>query len=204
MGTSSNFGNVFSMAGASLFLPFLPMLPTQILLNNLLYDLSQLTIPTDNVDETYLQKPQHWNIGLIRNFMVFIGPISSIFDFLTFYVLLHFLHASEAQFHTGWFVESLATQTLVLFVIRTAKNPLRSRPSGPLIATCLSAVTVGTYLPFSPLAGVLGFTPLPAAYFGFVAVATGIYLVLVEAAKKRLLRVAAKTDSAKPRNAVVL
>jgi Mg2+-importing ATPase len=188
MGTSSNFGNVFSMAGASLFLPFLPMLPTQILLNNLLYDLSQLTIPTDNVDDTYLQKPQHWDIGLIRNFMVFIGPISSIFDFLTFYVLLHFFRASEAQFHTGWFVESLATQTLVLFVIRTAKNPFRSRPSGPLIATCLAAVAIGIYLPFSPLAGMLGFTPLPASYFGFVAVATGVYLVLVEFAKRRLLR----------------
>ena len=188
MGTSSNFGNVFSRAGASLFLPFLPMLPTQILLNNLLYDLAQLTIPTDNVDETYLRKPQHWDIGLIRNFMVFIGPISSIFDFLTFYVLLHFFHASQAQFHTGWFVESLATQTLVLFVIRTAKNPLRSRPSRPLIATCLATVAVGTYLPFSPLAGVLGFTPLPAAYFGFVAIATGVYLLLVEAAKQRLFR----------------
>ena len=187
MGTSSNFGNVFSMAGASLFLPFLPMLPMQILLNNLLYDLAQLTIPTDNVDETYLQKPQHWNIGLIRNFMVFIGPISSIFDFLTFYVLLHFFRANEAQFHTGWFVESLATQTLVLFVIRTAKNPLRSRPSSPLIASCLAAVAVGTYLPFSPLAGVLGFTSLPAAYFGFVAVATGVYLLMVEFAKRLLL-----------------
>ncbi len=197
MGTSSNFGNVFSMAGASLFLPFLPMLPTQILLNNLLYDLSQLTIPTDNVDETYLQKPQHWNIGLIRNFMVFIGPISSIFDFLTFYVLLHFFRASEAQFHTGWFVESLATQTLVLFVIRTAKNPFRSRPSSPLIATCLAAVAVGVYLPFSPLAGVLGFTPLPAAYFGFVAVATGVYLLLVEAAKRLLLRGPTKKNAPK-------
>ncbi len=104
MGTSSNFGNVLSMAAASLFLPFLPMLPTQILLNNLLYDVGQLTIPTDNVDETYLKNPQHWDIGLIRNFMVFIGPISSLFDFLTFYVLLHFFHTSEAQFHTGWFV----------------------------------------------------------------------------------------------------
>jgi Mg2+-importing ATPase len=197
MGTSSNFGNVFSMAVASLFLPFLPMLPTQILLNNLLYDLSQLTIPTDNVDETYLQKPQHWDIGLIRNFMVFIGPISSIFDFLTFYVLLHFFRASEAQFHTGWFVESLATQTLVLFVIRTAKNPFRSRPSSPLIATCLAAVAVGIYLPFSPLAGVLGFTPLPVAYFGFVAVAAGVYLVLVEAAKRLLLRRATRKNAPK-------
>jgi Mg2+-importing ATPase len=197
MGTSSNFGNMFSMAGASLFLPFLPMLPTQILLNNLLYDLSQLTIPTDNVDDSYLRKPQRWNIGLIRNFMVFIGPISSIFDFLTFYVLLHFFHASEAQFHTGWFVESLATQTLVLFVIRTAKNPLRSRPSSPLIATCLAAVAVGTYLPFSPLAGILGFTPLPAAYFGFVAVTTGVYLLLVEAAKRLLLRPATPKNATK-------
>ena len=152
MGTSSNFGNVFSMAGAALFLPFLPMLPTQILLNNFLYDLAQITIPTDNVDNTYLIKPQHWDIGVIRNFMVFVGPISSIFDFLTFYVLLHFFRATEAQFHTGWFVESLATQILVVFVIRTSMNPLRSRPSIPLIATCIGVVAVGMYLPFSPVA----------------------------------------------------
>ena len=164
------------------------MLPTQILLNNLLYDVSQLTIPTDNVDETYLEKPQRWDVSLIRNFMVSIGPISSIFDFLTFYVLLHFFHTSEAQFHTGWFVESLATQTLVLFVIRTSKNPLRSRPSDPLLATCLGVVAVGLYLPFSPLAGVLGFTPLPGSYFAFVAVATAVYLLLVQVAKRRLLR----------------
>jgi len=197
MGTSSNFGNVISMAGASLFLPFLPMLPTQILLNNLLYDLAQLTIPTDNVDETYLQKPQRWDISLIRNFMLFIGPISSIFDFLTFYVLLHVFHTSEAQFHTGWFVESLATQTLVLFVIRTSKNPFRSRPSGPLLATCLASVAIGIYLPFSPLAGVLGFTPLPARFFAFLAAATGVYLLLVEAAKRRLLRGATEKKATK-------
>jgi Mg2+-importing ATPase len=201
MGTSSNFGNVFSMAGASIFLPFLPMLPTQILLNNFLYDLAQITIPTDNVDETYLIKPQRWDISLIRNFMVFIGPISSIFDFLTFYVLLHFFRASEAQFHTGWFVESLATQTLVVFVIRTSKNPLRSRPSGSLLATCLAVVTLGIYLPFSPLAGMLGFTPLPLSYFVFVAIATGAYLLLVEAAKRILLHRATRnnaTRSGKP------
>jgi len=197
MGTSSNFGNVLSMAAASLFLPFLPMLPMQILLNNLLYDLAQLTIPTDNVDDTYLQKPQRWDISLIRNFMVFIGPISSVFDFLTFYVLLHFFRASEAEFHTGWFVESLATQTLVLFVIRTSKNPLRSRPSGPLMATCLASVAVGTWLPFSPLAGVLGFTTLPAKYFAFLAVATAAYLLLVEVAKRRLFRGAASKYAAK-------
>jgi P-type Mg2+ transporter len=204
MGTSSNFGNVLSMAAASLFLPFLPMLPTQILLNNLLYDVGQLSIPTDNVDETYLQKPQRWDISLIRNFMVFIGPISSVFDFLTFYVLLHFFHASEAQFHTGWFVESLATQTLVLFVIRTAKNPLRSRPSGPLMATCLGVVAIGLYLPFSPLAGMLGFTPLPAGYFAFVAVATAVYLLLVEAAKRILLRKETAKSAAQTGNALAV
>jgi Mg2+-importing ATPase len=202
MGTSSNFGNMFSMAGASLFLPFLPMLPMQILLNNLLYDLSQLTIPTDNVDETYLKKPQHWDINLIRDFMVYIGPISSIFDFLTFYVLLRVFHATEVQFHTGWFVESLATQTLVLFVIRTAKNPLRSRPSKPLIATCLGTVAVGILLPFSPFAGALGFTAMPAGYFVFLAVATGAYLVLVEFAKRWLLRHAAKTNALPHGNAI--
>jgi Mg2+-importing ATPase len=195
MGTSSNFGNVFSMAGASIFLPFLPMLPTQILLNNFLYDLAQITIPTDNVDDTYLIKPQRWDISLIRNFMVFIGPISSIFDFLTFYVLLHFFRATEAQFHTGWFVESLATQTLVVFVIRTSKNPFRSRPSGPLLATCLGVVAIGMYLPFSPLATMLGFTPLPLSYFVFVAVATGVYLLLVEIGKRLLLRRAARMDA---------
>ena len=174
------------MAAASLFLPFLPMLPTQILLNNLLYDLAQLAIPTDNVDESYLQRPQRWDIGLIRNFMLFIGPISSLFDFLTFYVLLRVFHASETQFHTGWFVESLMTQTLVLFVIRTANNPLKSRPSSPLIATCLAVVAIAIYLPFSRCAGVLGFTPLPAAYFGFLVVATLVYLLIVQAAKGRL------------------
>ena len=202
MGTSSNFGNVLSMAGASLFLPFLPMLPTQILLNNLLYDLAQLTIPTDNVDETYLRKPQHWDISLIRKFMMYIGPISSIFDFLTFYVLLRVFHTTEAQFHTGWFVESLATQTLVLFVIRTAKNPLLSRPSRPLIATCLGTVAVGILLPFSPLAGVLGFTAMPASYFVFLVVATGAYLVLVEIAKQRLLRRATKAKAPTLRSAL--
>ncbi len=128
MGTSSNFGNMFSMAAASVFLPFLPMLPTQILLNNFLYDLAQVTIPSDNVDDAYLRRPQRWDMRVIRDFMLFIGPISSVFDFLTFYVLLRYFHASERLFHTGWFVESLATQTLVLFVIRTMGNPFRSRP----------------------------------------------------------------------------
>ena len=203
MGTSSNFGNVLSMAGASIFLPFLPMLPTQILLNNFLYDLAQITIPTDNVDDTYLIKPQRWDISLIRSFMLFVGPISSIFDFLTFYVLLHFFRATEAQFHTGWFVESLATQVLVVFVIRTSRNPLRSRPSSPLFATCLTVVGVGVYLPFSPLARMLGFTPLPLSYFVFVTAATGAYLLLVEAAKRVLLHGATRNNVAKHGNPLV-
>ena len=188
MGTSSNFGNMFSMAGASLFLPFLPMLSTQILLNNFLYDTAQITIPSDNVDPSYLRSPQRWDIRLIRNFMLFIGPISSLYDFLTFFVLLHFFHASEPLFHTGWFVESLATQTLVLFVIRTAGNPLRSRPSWPLTYTTIAVVIAGVALPFSPLSAVLGFTPLPGPYFTFLAVSTVTYLFLVEIAKRQLFR----------------
>ncbi len=142
MGTSSNFGNMFSMAGAYVFLPFLPMLPSQILLNTFLYNLSQVTIPTDNVDASYIRKPQHWDIKLIRNFMIFIGPVSSIFDFLTFFVMLRVFNAGAVLFHTGWFVESLATQTLVLFSIRTAGNPLHSRPSLPLTITTLLIVAV--------------------------------------------------------------
>ena len=142
MGTSSNFGNMFSMAAASLFLPFLPMLPTQILLNNFLYDLAQVTIPTDRVDPSFTRKPQRWRIDIIRDFMIAIGPVSSVFDFVTFWVLLNAFRASPAFFHTGWFVESLATQALVLFVIRTAGNPFRSRPSVPLAVTTVAVVVI--------------------------------------------------------------
>jgi P-type Mg2+ transporter len=188
MGTSSNFGNMFSMAAASVFLPFLPMLPTQILLNNFLYDLAQVTIPGDNVDEAYLRRPQRWDMRVIRDFMLFIGPISSIFDFLTFYVLLHVFHASERLFHTGWFVESLATQTLVLFVIRTMGHPFRSRPSRALTATTLLIVGIGVAVPATPLAALLGFTRLPASYFAFLIAATVVYLALVDVAKRRLVR----------------
>ncbi len=187
MGTSSNFGNMFSMAGASVFLPFLPMLPTQVLLNNLLYDLAQVTIPTDNVDREVLRKPQRWEIGTIRNFMLIIGPISSLYDFLTFWVLLRFFHAGEVLFHTGWFVESLATQILVLFVIRTPRNPLTSRPSLPLAVTTIAVVAAGISLPYSPLARTLGFETLPAGYFLFLVGATLTYLLLVEIAKRYLL-----------------
>ncbi len=189
MDTSSNFGNMFSMAGASLFLPFLPMLSTQILLNNFLYDSAQIAIPTDNVDEEYLRGPQRWDMRLVRNFMIFVGPISSLYDFLTFYVLLRFFHAPEVLFHTGWFVESLATQTLVLFVIRTAGNPLKSRPSRWLTVNTLVVVAVGVALPWSPLAGLLGLTPLPPFFFLFLGLSTVTYLLLVEAAKRKFFAV---------------
>ncbi len=184
MGTSSNFGNMFSMAAASVFLPFLPMLPTQILLNNLLYDVAQLAIPTDRVDRGYLARPQRWDVRLIRNFMLIVGPISSLFDFLTFFVLLRVMHATEVLFHTGWFVESLATQTLVLFVIRTTGNPLRSRPSRSLALLTCAIVVIGLALPATPLAAWLGFTVPPISYFGFLVVATAAYLLLVEAVKR--------------------
>jgi Mg2+-importing ATPase len=186
MGTSSNFGNMFSMAGASLFLPFLPMLPTQILLNNFLYDIAQLTIPSDHVDQAYVRTPQRWDMRLIRDFMLLIGPISSVYDFLTFFILLKVFHAGERLFHTGWFVESLATQTLVLLVIRTMGNPLRSKPSPALAATIVIVVAFGVVLPFTPVARSLGFEPLPLSYFALLVPLTATYLFLVEAAKRRL------------------
>lgn len=187
MGTSSNFGNMFSMAGASLLLPFLPMLPTQILLNNFLYDLAQVTIPTDNVDQSYISSPRHWDIKIIRAFMLYIGPLSSLYDFLTFYVLLKLFHASQTLFHTGWFVESLATQTLVLFIIRTNGNPLKSRPSILLTATTIVIVLTGILLPYSPLAKWLGFTPLPLNFYPFLLCVTITYLLLVEGVKRWLI-----------------
>jgi Mg2+-importing ATPase len=156
MGTSSNFGNMFGMAGGSVFLPFLPMLPTQILLNNVLYDLSEIAIPLDHVDGEEIHGPQGWDMRFIRNFMWTIGPISSLFDFLTFYALLAVLKADEVLFQTGWFVESLATQ-LVSFVIRTRRNALSSRPHATLAATSLAVVLVALLLPFT----------VPERYFGF-------------------------------------
>ncbi len=184
MGTSSNFGNMFSAAAASALLPFLPMLPSQILLNNLLYDSSQLAIPTDRVDEEQLQAPSHWNVAFIRRFMLVFGPISSLFDFLTFGLMLGVLHADAVEFRTGWFVESLATQTLIIFAIRTRKVPFfRSRPSVPLAITSLTVVAIGVVLTISPLAHTLGFTTLPWQFFAVLAGFVVIYLVLVELAK---------------------
>jgi P-type Mg2+ transporter len=192
MGTSSNFGNMFSAGGASLILSFLPMLPTQILLNNLLYDVSEMTIPTDRVDEEQLLRPAHWDTGLIRRFMLFFGPISSIFDFATFGIMIWVFNAHAPLFRSGWFVESLATQSLVIFAIRTRRVPFfRSRASVPLTVSTLIAVGVGVLLPFSPLAHVLGFRALPIGFLAALAGMIVIYLVLIELGKRRFYRVPA-------------
>ncbi|EDX20329.1 magnesium-translocating P-type ATPase [Streptomyces sp. Mg1] len=199
MGTSSNFGNMASAAGASLFLSFLPMLPSQILLNNLLYDSSQLAIPTDNVDEEQLRKPSHWDIAFIRRFMIRFGPLSSVFDFITFGVMLWVFHSGPTQFRSGWFVESLATQTLVIFAIRTRRIPFfRSHPSLPLTLAALGVVTVGALLPATPLAHALGFQPLPGGFFAALVGMIIAYLILVEIGK-RLFYGATTTAPAPPR-----
>jgi Mg2+-importing ATPase len=186
MGTSSNFGNMFSAGAASLFLSFLPMLPTQILLNNLLYDVSEMTIPTDRVDEEQLRQPSHWDTRLIRRFMTFFGPISSLFDFATFAILRLAFDAGPTLFRSGWFVESLATQSLAIFAIRTRRVPFfRSHPSTPLLISTLLVVAIGVALPFSPLAHTLGFTALPATLLGAIALMIPTYLLLLELGKRR-------------------
>jgi Mg2+-importing ATPase len=202
MGTSSNFGNMFSAAAASAFLAFLPMLPSQILLNNLLYDTSQLSIPTDHVDPEQLARPSRWDVAFIRRFMLVFGPISSLFDFATFAVMLGVFHAGPSLFRSGWFVESLATQTLVIFVIRTRRVPFfRSTPSVPLLLAALGVVAVGVALPATPLAPALGFTPLPAEFLVALAVMTAVYLLLIEAVKIRFFRAPSPSPVPRPRPA---
>jgi Mg2+-importing ATPase len=181
MAASSNFGNMFSVVGASAFLPFLPMQPIQVLTNNLLYDFSQTTIPTDEVDAEWLVKPRKWEIGGILRFILFIGPISSIFDYLTFFMMLYVFNCwhNPDLFHTGWFVESLFTQTLIIHVIRTNKIPfLQSRASWPLILSSVIIVAVGSWLTVSPVAGALGFVPLPPLYWLLLAVVLVCYVAL--------------------------
>lgn len=188
MGTSSNFGNMFSMAGAALFLPFLPMLPTQILLNNILYDISEVPIPLDQVDPEELRKPRVLDMNFIRNFMLVIGPVSSAFDFLTFYIMLTVLKANETLFQTGWFVESLATQVLVIFIIRTRGNPFKSRPHPVLMATSLTVAALGAVLPFTSLGLYFGFVPPPALFYVILAAMVVTYLAMVEVAKRAFYR----------------
>ncbi|MFA5839735.1 MAG: magnesium-translocating P-type ATPase [Candidatus Margulisiibacteriota bacterium] len=185
MGLSSNFGNMFSMIGAALFIPFFPMLPGQILVNNLLYDASQLAIPMDNVDREYLKKPKHWDLKFIRNFMLVFGPISSIFDFLTFYLLYSVFGLRDSLFQTGWFIESLATQTFVIYIIRTRLVPFfQSRPDWRLVLSTLGAVSFGVFLVYGPLNHFLGFTPLSLSVIFSLSGLVIAYLILIELAKR--------------------
>jgi Mg2+-importing ATPase len=203
MGASSNFGNMFSVVGGSYFLPFLPMAPIQVLVNNLLYDFSQVGIPTDVVDEEYLLKPRRWNIESIKKFMIWIGPMSSIFDYTTFFLMLYFYGciafkttsdpAGQAHFehlfHTGWFVESILTQTLIVHIIRTNRIPFfQSRASWPLTLTTLAVIAVGCYIPYSPVSAYLGMEPLPASFWGFMLVTVVLYSALTHTVKMLFVR----------------
>jgi P-type Mg2+ transporter len=184
MATSANFGNMFSMAGASLFLPFLPLLPTQILLTNLLTDLPEMTIATDRVDEELVVKPRRWDIRFIRNFMLTFGPVSSVFDYLTFGVLLFVLHTTTEQFRTGWFLESVVSASFIVLVIRSRRPFFQSRPSRHLLLATLLTVGVTLTLPYTPLGEVFEFRPLPVSFLLVVGLIVGLYTVAAELAKK--------------------
>lgn len=188
MGSSSNFGNMFSMAGAALLLPFLPMLPIQILLNNLLYDISEIAIPFDLVDPEAIARPVKWDVKLIERFMLVFGPVSSVFDFLTFYALLYLVGADEAQFQTGWFIESITTQILVVFAIRTRRRFFQSRPNKLLVAMALSTVAVAIGLPMLPIGHWFGFVEPPKLFFIYLTGATIAYLTIVEGVKSLFYR----------------
>lgn len=199
METSSNFGNVFSAAGASAILPFLPMLPSQILLNNLLYGASQLTIPTDHVDPEQASRPTLWDVRFIRWFMLVFGPISSLFDFLTFGLMLAVFHAHASLFQSGWFIESLATQTLIILAIRTRRIPFyKSRASWPVILSAVAIATIGALLPYSPLASPFGFRPLPALFFLALLGMILCYLALVEIAKHFFFKMVTRVTTGPP------
>jgi hypothetical protein len=200
MGISSNFGNMFSVAGAALFLPFLPMLAIQILLNNLLYTLSQTTIATDNVDEEYIERPKRWDISFIRNFMIVEGPLSSIFDYATFLTMFFVFGIpvtaaasglplatlfQQHMFQTAWFVESLITQTLVVFVIRTRVSPFwKSKPGKFLLLSSFSVVAAALIVPYTPIGKLFNFVPPPPLFYAFLALFIVVYLVLAEVVKK--------------------
>ncbi len=191
MGASSNFGNMFSMLGASAFLPFLPLAPVQVLLNNLLYDFSQTSLATDHVDTEYLLAPRRWEIGNIARFMIYIGPVSSLFDYVTFFILLYFFNAGHNAilFQTGWFVESLLSQTLIVHIIRTGKLPfIQSRPSLPLALTSILICLVGIGLPYAPFAASFGFTPLPVLYWPALTLILVAYMSLTQMIKTWVVR----------------
>ena len=183
MATSANFGNMFSMAGASLFLPFLPLLPKQILLTNVLTDLPEMAIPTDNVSREMVAAPHRWDIRFIRKFMLTFGLISSIFDYLTFAVLLLVLHAGPAEFRTGWFVESVVSASMIVLVVRTRRPFFRSRPGRLLLGSTLILIPATFAIPFLPYASVVGFAPLPAAILAALAVIAVLYVLATELTK---------------------
>jgi Mg2+-importing ATPase len=186
MAASSNFGNMFSVVGASAFLPYLPMLPIQVLTNNLLYDFSQTTIPTDDVDNDWLRKPRKWAMGEVQRFILFIGPISSLFDYATFFLMLYVFDSwqNPALFHTGWFIESIFTQTLIIHVIRTHRIPfIESRASRPLIVSSILVVSGAAWLTISPLADSLGFVSLPPLYWLCLAGMLVCYVALTQIVK---------------------
>jgi Mg2+-importing ATPase len=182
MATSSNFGNMFSMAGASLFLPFLPLLPKQILLTNLLTDFPEMTIASDNVDVEMVAQPRRWDIKFIRKFMMTFGIVSSLFDFMTFGLLL-LLDASTEQFRTAWFLESVASAALIVFVVRSSKTFFKTRPGKYLVAATLAIVTITLALPYTPIASLVGFVPLPLSLIGMLGVIVGLYISTAEIAK---------------------
>jgi P-type Mg2+ transporter len=196
MGTSSNFGNMISVAAASLFLPFLPLLPVQILLNNLLYDLSQSTIPTDSVDGEYVLAPKRWDIGFIKKFLLVFGPVSSLFDILTFIALLWVFHAPMELFRTVWFLESLCTQTFIIFAIRTTRVPFwKSRPSRFLVISSILVVVTGIAITFTPVGGLFGFVPLTLPYFLLIGILVTGYIIVVELVKTRFYHHSADSAS---------
>jgi Mg2+-importing ATPase len=184
MAASANFGNMFSMAGASLFLSFLPLLPTQVLLTNLMTDFPEMTIPTDSVDSDMVQKPRRWNVKFIRDFMMTFGLLSSVFDYATFGVLLFILHATPDQFRTGWFIESVASATLIVLVIRTQQSFFRSKPSKYLMFATLSVVIATVLLPFTALGMLFGFVPISLTFLLFTAIIVGLYVLGAELTKR--------------------
>jgi Mg2+-importing ATPase len=200
MGASSNFGGMFSVLGASLFLPYLPMLPIQILTNNLLYDIGQTAVPTDTVDPERVQMPRSWDLKELTRFIVFIGPCSSLFDYTTYFLMLYVFHCrdistpavaahSQSLFQTGWFVESLLTQTLIIHIIRTNKIPfLQSRPSRTMVLTSLLIMAIGVAIPFSPLGRYLGLSTLPLLYWPLLGLTLVCYVALTQTVKMTLLR----------------
>jgi Mg2+-importing ATPase len=186
MGSSSNLGNMVSMAGAALFLPFLPMLPTQVLLNNLLYDLSEVGVPFDRVDPETVSRPIRWDLGLIKRVMLILGPLSSLFDFFTFWALLTLFGGNEQIFQSGWFVESLATQTLVVLVIRTHRRPWKSRPHILLASLSIGVALAGVLIPFTPLGTLFGLVPLPPLFYALLVATVAVYLASVEFVKRAI------------------